>query len=79
MDGSYVNFHNFSIDPVRVKIGECYSYARMILGKIRNLLLDTFQQGFLIMLKIDMPSVILDTASYACPMALKFYGSPGEA
>ena len=72
MSGSWVNFHNFSIDLVRVKIGECYSYARMILGKIRNLLLDTFQKGFLIMLKIDMPPVILDTASSACLMALKF-------
>ena len=41
-----MNFHNFSIDPVRVKIGGCYSYARMILGKIRNLLLDTFSIGF---------------------------------
>jgi hypothetical protein len=29
-----VNFHNFSIDPVKVKIGECCSYARMILEKI---------------------------------------------
>ena len=62
-----MNFHNFSKDPVRVKFGECYSYARMMLGKIRNLLLDTFQ-----MLKIDMLPVILDTASSAYPMALKF-------
>ena len=46
-----VNFHNFSMDLVKVKFGECYSYARMMLGKIRNILLDTFQQGFLIMLK----------------------------
>ena len=43
MDGSCGNFHNFSIDPVKVKIGGCYSYAGMILGKIRNLLPDTFQ------------------------------------
>ena len=43
MDGSCVNFHNFSIDPVRVKIGEYRSYARLMLGKIRNLLFDTFQ------------------------------------
>ena len=43
MDGSSVNFHNFLIDPVKVKFGECYYYARMMLGKIRNLLLDTFQ------------------------------------
>jgi hypothetical protein len=28
MGGSCVNFHNFSMDPVRVKIGECYYYAR---------------------------------------------------
>ena len=42
MDGSGVNFHNFSIDPVKVKFGECYSYARMMLGKMGNLLLDTF-------------------------------------
>ena len=28
MDGSCVNFHNFSIDPVKVKFGECCSYAR---------------------------------------------------
>ena len=34
MDGSCVNFHNFSIDLVKVKFGECYSYARMILGKM---------------------------------------------
>ena len=46
MDGSCVNFHNFSIDPVRVKIGEYCSYARMMLGKIRNLFLDTFLIGF---------------------------------
>ena len=38
-----MNFHNFSIDPVRVKIGEYCSYARLILGKIINLLFDTFQ------------------------------------
>ena len=32
------------------------------------------------MLEIDMPHVILDTASSACPMALKFlYGSLYEA
>ena len=67
-----MNFHNFSIDPVRVKIGEYCSYARMMLEKIRNLLLDTFQQGFLIILKIDMLPVIFDTASFAYPMALKF-------
>ena len=71
MDGSCVNFHNFSIDPVRVKFGEYCSYARLMLGKIRNLLFDTFQLGFLIMLKIDMPPVILDTASSAYPMDLK--------
>jgi len=29
MDGSCMNFHNFSIDPVKVKFGECYSYAWM--------------------------------------------------
>ena len=29
-----VNFHNFSVDPVKVKFGECYSYVRMILGKM---------------------------------------------
>jgi hypothetical protein len=29
-----VNFHNFFIDPVKVKFGECCSYARMMLGKI---------------------------------------------
>ena len=28
-----VNFHNFSIGLVKVKFGECYSYARMILEK----------------------------------------------
>ena len=73
MYGSCVNFHNFfSIDPVTVKIGECYSYARMIIGKMRNLLLDTFQLGFLIMLEIDLPSVIFDTSSSVCPIALKF-------
>jgi hypothetical protein len=33
MGGSCVNFYNFSIDPVKVKIGECCSYARMILEK----------------------------------------------
>ena len=33
MDGSCVNFHNFSIDPVKVKFSECYSYARMMLEK----------------------------------------------
>ena len=37
-----MNFHNFSIDPVKVKFGEYYSYARMMLGKMGNLLLDTF-------------------------------------
>ena len=42
MDGSCVNFHNFSIDPVKVKFDECYSYARMMLEKIGNLLLDNF-------------------------------------
>jgi hypothetical protein len=34
MDGPCVNFHNFSIDPVKVKFGECCSYARRMLGKI---------------------------------------------
>jgi hypothetical protein len=34
LNGSWVNFHNFSIDPVRVKLGECCSYTRRMLGKI---------------------------------------------
>jgi hypothetical protein len=34
MDGSCGNFHNFSIDPVKVKFGECCSYDRIILEKI---------------------------------------------
>jgi hypothetical protein len=34
MDGSCVNFHNISIDPVKVKIGEYCSYPRMILEKM---------------------------------------------
>jgi hypothetical protein len=34
MDGSCVNFHNLSIDPVKVKFGECYSYASKNLRKI---------------------------------------------
>ena len=42
MGGSRVNFHNFSIDPVKVKFDECYSYTIRMLGKMGNLLLDTF-------------------------------------
>ena len=42
ISGSCVNFHNFSIDPVKVKFGECYSYTIRMLGKMGNLLLDTF-------------------------------------
>jgi hypothetical protein len=34
MDRSCVNFHNFSIDPVKVKFGKCCSYARVMLGKM---------------------------------------------
>ena len=36
-----MNFHNFSIDPVKVKFYGCYSYAKRMLGKMGNLLLDT--------------------------------------
>ena len=39
-----MNFHNFSIDPVKVKFYGCYSYARRMLGKMVNLLLDTFNK-----------------------------------
>jgi hypothetical protein len=28
------NFHELSIDPVRVKFGECHSHVRKNLGKI---------------------------------------------
>ena len=44
MGGSCVNFNKFSIDPVEVKFDECYSYARMMLGKMGNLLPDTFNK-----------------------------------
>jgi hypothetical protein len=27
MVGSWVNFHELSVDPVKVKFGECYSYV----------------------------------------------------
>jgi hypothetical protein len=27
MGGSYMNFHELSVDPVKVKFGECYSYV----------------------------------------------------
>jgi hypothetical protein len=36
------------------------------------MLFDTFQLGFLFMLEMDMPSVIFDIGSSACPIALKF-------
>jgi hypothetical protein len=32
--GSCVNFHNLSIDPVKVKFGECYSYVNKDLRKL---------------------------------------------
>jgi hypothetical protein len=32
--GSCVDFHNFSIDPVKVKFGECCSYAKRMIEKI---------------------------------------------
>jgi hypothetical protein len=34
MNGSCVNFHNFSIGPVNIKFGECCYFTSMILGKI---------------------------------------------
>jgi hypothetical protein len=34
MVGSCVNFHNLSIDPVKVKFGECYSHVSKNLEKI---------------------------------------------
>ena len=46
MDGSCVNFHNFSIDPVEVKIGECCSYARMMLEKNEKSVAWHFLTGF---------------------------------
>jgi hypothetical protein len=27
LGGSYVNFHELSVDPVKVKFGECYSHV----------------------------------------------------
>jgi hypothetical protein len=33
MDGSCVNFNNLSIDPVKVKFGECYSHISKNLRK----------------------------------------------
>jgi hypothetical protein len=33
MVGSCVNFHNLSIDPVKVKFGECYYYVSKNLRK----------------------------------------------
>jgi hypothetical protein len=35
MGGSCVIFQNFSIDPVRVKLGECCSYVRPGIGKYK--------------------------------------------
>jgi hypothetical protein len=43
VDGSCVNFHELSIDPVKVKFGECYSHVSKNPRKIQNLLFDTFQ------------------------------------
>jgi hypothetical protein len=43
MGGSCVNFHNLSIDPVKVKFGEYYSHINKDLRKILNLLFDTFK------------------------------------
>jgi hypothetical protein len=34
MVGSHVNFHTLSIDPVKVKFSECYSYVSKNLIKI---------------------------------------------
>jgi hypothetical protein len=34
LGGSCVNFHNLSMDPVKVKFGECYSHVSEDLRKI---------------------------------------------
>jgi hypothetical protein len=34
LSGFWVNFHYLSVDPVRVKLGECYSHVRKNPGKI---------------------------------------------
>jgi hypothetical protein len=34
MGGYCVNFHNLSIDPIKVKFGECYSHVSKDLRKI---------------------------------------------
>jgi hypothetical protein len=41
--GSYVNFHNLSVDLVKVKFSGCYFHVSKNLRKILNLLVDTFQ------------------------------------
>jgi ABC-type phosphate/phosphonate transport system permease subunit len=71
MGGYYVNFQNLSIDLVKVKFSECYSYASMNLRKIWNLLFDTLKLGFLIMPKSTFLSVIFGIGKYAYSNATK--------
>jgi hypothetical protein len=66
-----VNFHELSIDPVRAKFGECYSYVSKNLKKIWNLLFDTFQYGFLFMPKSAFLSVVFGIGKYTCSIAMK--------
>jgi hypothetical protein len=39
-----VNFHNLSIDPVKIKFGECYSYVSKNLKKYEIYFLTLFNR-----------------------------------
>jgi hypothetical protein len=72
MDRSCVNFHNFSIDPVKVKFGECCSYARMILEKQYEICY------FILFNRVDIYArkrsaiCYFNITSSACPITFKF-------
>jgi hypothetical protein len=68
---SCVNFHNLSIDLVKVKFGECYSHVSKDLRKIWNLLFDTFQYGLSFMPKSAFLSIIFSVGKYTYSNAMK--------
>jgi hypothetical protein len=69
--GYCVNFPELSIDLVRVKFCECYSYVSKNPRKILNLLFDTFQLDFLFIQKSAFLSVIFGIEKYIYSITLK--------
>jgi hypothetical protein len=74
--GSFVNFHELFVDPIKVKFRECYSHGSKNPKKYEICCLILFQSGFLFMPKSAFLSVIFGIGKYTCSITIKILWSP---